>query len=186
MPPTATLLCLRHCQSTGQAPDAPLTASGHAAAQRLADALEAWAPGRLFSSPYRRATQTLAPFAHLRNRAVIIDDRLREHELCAPDFAGWREALQQSFLDDAVRFPGGETSAEARDRALAALADIADSTNRAVIATHGKLLALLIGTVRPDFGYAEWQQLRNPDAFEFTWRDDHPVAVRTLDPFTLA
>lgn len=186
MPATATLLCLRHCESTGQAADAPLTEAGHEAARRLAAALEGWAPGRLFSSPFLRATQTLEPFARAQNRPVIIDERLREHALCAPDYAGWREALRRSFDDHEARFPGGETSREACTRGLAALADIAETTNRAAIATHGKLLSLLIATVRPEFGYDEWQRLRNPDAFEFAWHGGRPVEVRPLDPFTLA
>ena len=182
---TSTILCIRHCQSTGQAPDAPLTEKGHADARRLIPALQAWQPDHLVSSSYLRARQTIEPFARAVNRPVVLEDRLVEHKFCEPDFQNWRELLARSFDDLDLRCPGGETSREARARALAALAEISGRSERAALATHGKLLSMLIGFCRPSWGFADWEKLRNPDAFLFTLHDGQPVEVRQMDPFAL-
>src|SRR4051812_46465684 len=52
------LLLVRHCQSSGQAPDAPLTPLGQQQADQLADLLQARGIARIVSSPYTRAVQT--------------------------------------------------------------------------------------------------------------------------------
>ena len=182
---TSTVLCIRHCQSIGQAPDASLTDQGHADAQRLIPALQAWKPDHLVSSSYVRARQTIEPFARAVNRPVVLDDRLVEHRFCEPGFQDWRELLAKSFDDIDLRCPGGETSREARARALAALADIATRSERAALATHGKLLSMLIGLCRPSWGFADWQRLRNPDTFLFTLQAGRPVEVKQIEPFAL-
>src|SRR5688572_21382147 len=66
-----TLLYLaRHCQSSGQEPDAPLTALG----RQQADQLGAWLLPRgivrIVSSPYLRARQSVEPLARQLGIAV--------------------------------------------------------------------------------------------------------------------
>ncbi|MFI5358242.1 MAG: histidine phosphatase family protein [Opitutales bacterium] len=185
MSASATVLCLRHCQSSGQEPDADLTGKGRADAQALAAALARWRPERLVTSPFRRARQTLEPLAQARALPLEVDARFREQRFHGPEFADWRPILRQSFADPDLRLPDGETSREAQARGLAALIHVAAQARRTVVATHGKLLSLLIGRVQPEFGYDHWLKLRNPDAFLFTFDGGRPVAVQQLDPFAL-
>jgi len=56
--PTALYL-VRHCQATGQEPDAPLTPSGEHQAEQLAIFLQRFMIGRVVSSPYLRARQSV-------------------------------------------------------------------------------------------------------------------------------
>jgi 2,3-bisphosphoglycerate-dependent phosphoglycerate mutase len=71
-----TLYVVRHCKAEGQEADAPLTLEGVAQANRLADSLAAANIERIISSPYVRATQSIAPLARRLGLAIELDVRL--------------------------------------------------------------------------------------------------------------
>ncbi len=60
---TKTVYLVRHCQTSGQEPDAPLTEQGHRQAVLLAQTLADEPLERIVSSPYLRAYQTALPLA---------------------------------------------------------------------------------------------------------------------------
>src|SRR5690242_3154619 len=93
------LYLVRHCASTGQAPDAPLTEAGFAQARALATALPRGCVDRIICSPYKRAIQSVTPFAELNRLPIELDDRLRERSLNIRDSDAWREVLAASFED---------------------------------------------------------------------------------------
>ena len=76
-----TVYLVRHCQSTGQEPDAPLTPIGQQQAVRLADCWNALGSRWIVSSPYARARQSAEPLAARLGLAVETDDRLIERVL---------------------------------------------------------------------------------------------------------
>jgi 2,3-bisphosphoglycerate-dependent phosphoglycerate mutase len=160
----SAVLAVRHCQSAGQAPDAPLTALG----QRQADALAAWLHGRavvrILSSPYARAQQTIAPLAAQRRLAIRIDPRLAERRLSVDPIDDWREVVARSFTDLDARAPGGESGRDALTRGWAALQDALAMPNT-VLVSHGQLLSLVLSRIDPTFGYGDWQAMSNPDVF---------------------
>ena len=57
------LYLVRHCQATGQEPDAPLTELGKQQAIALADWLSEVPIGRIISSPFIRAYQSAIPLS---------------------------------------------------------------------------------------------------------------------------
>jgi 2,3-bisphosphoglycerate-dependent phosphoglycerate mutase len=125
-----TILLVRHAQpvapgSAGHEENArPLSAAGHDQAERLADDLAGAGVSAVYSSPYPRAVQTLAPLARrLRLEIVIVDD-LRERLLSPRPLPGWRAALRRSWADFSLRLPGGESSAETQRRIQRVLADL--------------------------------------------------------------
>jgi 2,3-bisphosphoglycerate-dependent phosphoglycerate mutase len=176
-----SLLLIRHCRATGPVPDAPLSAEGHAAAAALAARLQALGADAVYSSPFRRARQSVALFAERQAMAIAIDPRLAERRFAEPDPAIWLEQVRRSFLDLDYRPPGGETLREVQSRALAALADIAGKGHRLpAVSTHGNLLAALLRSVDPQFGFEGWQDLRNPDLFRLALDGARPVALERL------
>ena len=158
------VLLVRHCESTAQHPDAPLTSAGLAQADQLAARLAALAPDHVVSSPYLRARQSIAPLAQALGLPVAVDERLRERRLGEAPLDDWRAAVRASFEDLDRVLPGGESSRAAQQRGRAALDDILAGGHRLpVLATHGNLLALLLTAIDGRFGYAGWESLRNPD-----------------------
>jgi len=163
------LLLVRHCESTGQDPEAPLTVRGHVQAARLTARLAPLAPDLFISSPYLRARQSIAPLARRLGTVVSIDDRLRERRLGDEPIADWRRAVRESFDDLDRALPGGESSRAAQARARAAVADaLATDCRLPLLATHGNWLALVLTAIDGRFGYAGWQSLTNPDVFLLT------------------
>ena len=156
-------LLIRHAKASGQAPDAPLTAEGQAQAQQLAAQLAPHGVTRIVSSPWLRAVDTARPLAGALGLGVETDERLTERILSGIDRADWQERLRESFLDDQLCLPGGESGHAAKARAQAARHDAQDPDGLTAVCTHGNLLALLLG-----MNYEGWAALRNPDVWRFS------------------
>lgn len=162
----ARVVLVRHCESTGQAPDAPLTDTGRLQALELVNRLAPFAIDHVVSSPYARARATIEPFAATRRLPVHVDERLSEHRLSAAPIDAWREAVRRSFEDLDTRAAGGDSPRETLARGWAALRAVLEGGHRApVVVSHGQLLSLVLHSIDPGFGYAGWESLRNPDVF---------------------
>lgn len=174
---TTTLLLIRHCQTTGQAADDPLTADGLAAALLLAERLADAGIGRIVSSPYLRAVQSAEPLARRLRLGVETDPRLAERVFTAEPRPDWRDRLRESFLDDDLCLAGGESSRAATARGVAVLDELgqAEAPPTAVV-THGNLLSLLLRHLDRRDGFETWQRLTNPDVY----RVEGPAASRTV------
>jgi len=95
------------------------------------------------------------------------DERLVEAALSEVNVPGWLDRLRATFDEPLLRFEGGESSQEAQARATAAVGDVlGDYRGPTVVATHGRLLTLILRHFDSRFGFAEWQALTNPDAFK--------------------
>lgn len=177
----ARILLIRHCQSSGPAPDAPLTASGAGAAQALAGRLRGLGVDATYSSSFLRARQTLAPFAAEQGLTLTIDDRLAERRLSGSPLEDWLDHVRKSFVDLDYAAPGGESLREAQARGLAALSEIAQRGHRLpAVSTHGNLLSSVLRHIDASFGFDAWQDLKNPDLFEITVEEGRPSAFARL------
>lgn len=173
------LYLIRHAQATGQPAESPLTPEGETQAHLLAERLQHVGIERIIASPFWRAQQTAAPLAARLGLPVELDERLVERVLASGDLPEWRQQLQTTFADLDLRLPGGETSREARSRAMAAVQD-ALATGHKVIAMvgHGNLLALLLGGFDPSYGFDSWAAMTNPDCFRVTLAADSAKVER--------
>jgi 2,3-bisphosphoglycerate-dependent phosphoglycerate mutase len=178
------LFLVRHCQTTSQASDAPLTPLGQEQAAHLADVLQGRGIARIVSSSYTRAVQSIEPLARRLGLAVETDDRLVERNLSPEPLDDWRERLMAAWDDFDLVLPGGESSRAATRRGMAALEEIvADGRHPTVVVTHGNLLALLLHAFDGRPGYATWEQLSNPDLFEVVHEPPSRfTATRTWSP----
>jgi broad specificity phosphatase PhoE len=95
----------------------------------LAEALRELPVAAVYSSPLDRARMTAEQIATRHGLQPVIVNDLREIDFGEAEGLGFDELppdLQRGLLDNPtrVRFPGGETYAELRDRVVAALADV--------------------------------------------------------------
>ena len=164
------LYLIRHCQATGQAPDAPLTPLGFEQAARLAEVLARLGIARIVASTFLRARQTVEPLAARLGLAVETDERLIERNLSPEPLDDWLDRMRASWDDLDLALPGGESSRQATARGMAAITDIlSDGSLPAVIVSHGNLLSLLLHEFDGRPGFDTWQQLSNPDVFEVVY-----------------
>jgi 2,3-bisphosphoglycerate-dependent phosphoglycerate mutase len=167
------LLLIRHCTSTGQAPEAELSTEGHRQAALLADRLADAGIERIVSSPYRRALETIAPLASRLGLSMEIDARLAERRLSPVPLPAWREVVARSFDDPEHRAPGGESGRETLDRGWAALRDAAAHPAAVTaLVSHGQISSLLLHRIGPPFGYVGWIGLSNPDVYRIDIEGD--------------
>ena len=175
------LLLIRHCQSSGQDPDAALTEIGRRQAETLARFLSDYPIDRIVSSSCTRAQQSIEPFAAKVGLPVHLDHRLIERTLSGSPIDNWREVIRDSFGDLELRVPGGESAREVLDRGWAAITELLDGGHRFPIAvTHGNLLSLILNSLDPNFGYDGWEALSNPDVFALKEADDGRLVFERL------
>jgi 2,3-bisphosphoglycerate-dependent phosphoglycerate mutase len=174
------LFLVRHCESMGQEASAPLTAVGQTQAVHLADHLETLGVDLLVSSPYTRARQSVAPLAQRLCLPVEIDARLAERTLSAEPLAHWREAIERTFVDLDLAWPGGESSRTAMARGRAAIDALLVRPERASVAvTHGNLMTLILHSFETQFGFQTWERLSNPDVYCLAVQEERVEISRT-------
>jgi 2,3-bisphosphoglycerate-dependent phosphoglycerate mutase len=125
----------------------PLSAQGRLAAEQLAERLRGEPVTAVFSSPHRRALDTVRPIASVHALYVRTIDGLRERRLSPTPLAepAFLEALRLSRENPAFALPHGESTNEVLLRALRALETIRRDTPSgvAVAGTHGGLISVL-------------------------------------------
>lgn len=177
-----TIYLVRHAKAEGQPPGAPLTDIGKKQAMALIDFFKNKPIDRIYSSPFKRAVDTIKPLAELKKLDIHIDKRLGERVLSSKKFPDWQEKLKQSFTDFELVFEGGESHSSGMERAVSILEEALDSVDdHIVLVSHGNLTALLLRYFNESFGYENLMEMTNPDVFEVVVSDEETVLRRIWD-----
>ncbi|NKY36446.1 histidine phosphatase family protein [Nocardia speluncae] len=126
----------------------PLTETGRAQANQLADFLADLDPSAIVSSPDLRAVQTLEPAARQWNLPIHTDPRLREWNSGIEPTPDYVRHYAQSWAHPQWARPGAESLCEPTERAVHTLTDIVAGLQRrpAIVGSHGTFIArALIG-----------------------------------------
>ena len=153
-----TIYFIRHCESvkTGSDRGRGLTDAGQEQAQELVAFFEMITIDAIYSSLMRRAIDSVRPLAEQRGlpiyEAAFQERRFQEtDERLSPERL--EELLKRSFQNDDYTQSGGESNQIAHNRALTAIDQLRKTHphHRVVVATHGLVLALVLGhyTERP-------------------------------------
>jgi 2,3-bisphosphoglycerate-dependent phosphoglycerate mutase len=154
----------------------PLTTEGRATAERLAERIRADPIMAVFSSPYRRAAETVRPIALTRRLPVVTNEDLRERRLSSAPLEQPRflEVLQRCQEDPTFALAGGESTDQVRNRALRALENIRRATPSgvAVAGTHGGLISILRWHLGEEFTIEEALAEPMPAIYTLRWKGD--------------
>lgn len=161
------LYLVRHAHADWQpSDDRPLSSQGLLQAQRVARVLEAIRPAAIYSSPSRRAFQTVQPIAERCGLAIRQEPDLRERELSSQPLPDFDEAVRATWTSFDFAHPGGETNRAAQQRAVMVLRRLARNHDAPlIVGTHGNLLALVLAAIDPAIGFDFWRALSFPDIF---------------------
>ena len=121
----------------------------------------------IYSSPYRRAIQTVEPLAQSLKLAIQTDKRLIERKLSSQAIADrdFEEALMKLWSQPTFSLVGGESNQQAQQRALALLHEL-ESKHRneeIIISSHGNLICILLSAFDSSIDYNFWCGLSMPD-----------------------
>ena len=156
-----------------------MTKTGKQQAIALANWLSAVPIGRIISSPFVRAYQSVMPLSERLGLTVEVYKRLVERVLSPVPLDDWQNRLADTFVDLNLSFEGGESSRIAMARGVAVVHQAIEQTaNPVVIVTHGNLMTLILKHFNEQVGYAEWKKLQNPDVYCVKFSSDGICAER--------
>jgi 2,3-bisphosphoglycerate-dependent phosphoglycerate mutase len=175
-----TLIYLvRHAHAVWSPDEArPLSAAGAAAAVQVADRLANRRISGIYTSPARRAFDTVAPLAARFGVTAEVVADLRERELppVIDDFEGH---VRRTWTSPGIAVIGAESNLHAQARGVAAIERLVaqHAGEEIVVGTHGTLLTLILNAFDRSFGYEFWQRLSFPDVYRVSFTGGHFAAA---------
>lgn len=163
------LYFVRHAHSvyTPDERQRPLSEKGRKDAEKVKDALRDEAIGRVLSSPYKRAIETVEPLADLMGVPIEWVEGFRERQLSGGPVEDFEAAIERVWADEAFAFDGGESNQAAKKRGVAAVLEILERYpgERIAIGTHGNLMVLVMNQFDRRYGLEFWRELAMPDIY---------------------
>jgi len=145
----------------------PLSAKGSQDAQRVAHLLHTYPIHTIYSSPARRAYQTISPLAERISIEIKIEADLRERKLGDEVFEDFLGAVEATWHNPYFSYPCGESSNDAQMRGIAVVKRLQakDPEEAIVLSTHGNLMALILQYFDSSVDFSFWKSLTIPDIY---------------------
>ena len=174
-----TLYLIRHCESSPDKdlPESrwPLSAKGELQSIKMVKPLSLLKPNWIYSSPYRRAFDSIKPLSDYVKLPIQTDKRLREKKLSKGflDKFDFFKVMEKAWEDFDFAFEGCETGNVARARVLQFIEKKCKVHLGKIIfiSSHGNLIGLVLNSIDKDFGFSQWRQMKTPDVFKLTFSD---------------
>ncbi|HEX5201463.1 MAG TPA: histidine phosphatase family protein [Actinoplanes sp.] len=173
------VILVRHAASVPPTADGPgqltrpLTRDGLRQARAWVDTLIAPRPAAVWSSPYRRAIQTVRPVANALGLPVRTRWDLREWDDGLPYTDDWISHYAESWADPARARPDGESLDQLTARACAALRELAGAHRGqvALVAGHGTFIARALSGFGAPVDWAFWQRMSMPAVYRLRFAE---------------
>jgi len=119
----------------------PLSAKGNQDAQRVADVLQTYPVNAIYSSPARRAYQTISPLTERTGIEIKIEADLQERKLGSKVFEDFLGTVERTWHDPKFSYPVGEANNDAQKRGFAIVQQLLNQypADHIVLSTHGNL-----------------------------------------------
>jgi len=139
-----------------------LSAKGLADRQLVTEYLNTRHIDAVFSSPYKRAVDTVLDFAQKQNLTIELVDDFRERRIDSVWIENSNAFCRQQWEDFDFKLSDGESLHEVQSRNIRALNSILKTYNgkNIVIGSHGTALSTIINYYDQSFGYSEFLKIR--------------------------
>lgn len=149
----------------------PLTEKGILDTKRVTSTLIDKTITSIYSSPLKRAIDTIKDFADNRNVEIKMINDFSERRVgeWVDDFKSYSQKQWQDFD---FKLPNGESLRQVQERNISALFEVIENNlgSSVAIATHGTALSTIINYFNPDFGYAEFWNIIDKMPFILLFR----------------
>ncbi len=170
---------MRHALSvprTASGPDElarPLAPAGLRQARDLIEALTDPRPAAVWSSPYRRAIQTVRPTAEALGLLVRTRWELREWDDGLPYTDDWEPHYAESWADTAYARPGGESLDQLSARAVDAVRALVHENPGQVVlvAGHGSWISRALSGFGRPMDWAAARSMSMPAVYRLRFTD---------------
>lgn len=118
---------------------------------------------KIFSSPYKRSFDTIKDFAETSNLTIDIIDDFRERKIANVWIEDFNSFAKAQWEDFEYKLSNGESLNEVQLRNINALKNILkeNPNENIVIGTHGTALSTIINHFNKNFGYNEFERIKN-------------------------
>lgn len=141
----------------------------------------------VYSSPFRRAVDTLRDFASLRGLPIRVLEGFRERRVDSVWIEDFTAFSRRQWEDFTYRLSDGECLREVQARNLAALRRVLRECAGANVAvgSHGTALSTLLNAYDPSFGYGDFQRIKAlmPWAVHMTFLGEECLGIEEIDLF---
>lgn len=117
----------------------------------------------VYSSPYKRAVDTIKEFAHARKLEITLVNDFRERKVGAGWIEDFDSFCKRQWEDFAFKLPQGESLRQVQERNIHALGQILEKhkDENIAIGSHGTALGTILHYFDASFGYHAFNQIRN-------------------------
>lgn len=160
----------------------PLSERGEADAKRVTQILKEEHIDCVYSSPYKRAMQTVQGVADFFSVNLLIEECFKERKLAEGPVADFTQAITKVWENDNFYFKGGESNKIAQQRGIQGLIEVIDEHpgKNIVIGTHGNIMVLMMNYFDEAYGFQFWQELEMPDIYKLTFTNTRLIDVTRL------
>ena len=139
-----------------------LTPRGRADCRLVTDFLADKGIDAILSSPYRRALDTVRPFAEAMRLPIEHVPDFRERKVDTVWIEDFDSFSRQQWADFDFHLEGGESLREVQQRNIAALEIVLreHDGHRVVIGGHGTAISTVLNHFDPSFGHTQFEGIR--------------------------
>lgn len=166
---TTTIYFVRHAKpdfSVKEDSIRPLTEEGKKSALKVIDFFDEEKIDIILSSPYKRAIDTIKPFADRERKSIKLVDKFRERAVgCwVEDF---NEFASNQWTDFEFKLENGESLKEVQTRNIEAVTEILNEYKgkNIMIGSHGTALSTIINYFDTSFGYEGFKSIKDKMPF---------------------
>ncbi|WP_330949445.1 histidine phosphatase family protein [Virgibacillus sp. MG-45] len=178
------LYFVRHAHST-YTPDElgrPLSERGFSDAKTVTDLLKREAIDFVYSSPYKRAIQTVEGIAAYINKEINELDGFKERILAEEPVEDFEVAITKVWQDDDFSWEGGESNRVAQQRGVNATFNVLERHlgKNIVIGTHGNIMVLIMNYFDNQYGFDFWKELEMPDIYKLSFNEKKCIDIQRI------
>lgn len=163
----------------------PLTDKGKKDAMRVAAYLKEKNIEVVLSSPFKRAIDTLTPFADGNKISVELIDDFRERKVDSCWIEDFKGFSQKQWADFNFKLTDGECLKEVQERNIRALQNTLKRFygKNIAIGTHGTALSTIINYYEESYGYKDFNEIKSlmPWIVKLTFDEMKCVNIEKID-----
>lgn len=166
---------VRHAHSiyTADELNRPLSEKGYRDAEKIRSNLLTENIDVVFSSPYKRAIQTVEGIAKHIGTEIIIEDGFKERKIAEGVVGNFESNMTKLWTNFNFAFEGGESNLVAQKRGIYSLNKLLNKYKgkNIVIGTHGNIMVLIMNFFDEIYDYEFWKNLSMPDIYKLSFND---------------
>lgn len=160
-----TVYFIRHAQpdySIHENDLRPLTDKGLNDSKRVTEFLKNKKIDVIYSSPYKRAVDTIKNFADTYDYKINILDDFRERKIDSYWIKNFESFSKKQWYDFNYKRAGGESLKEVQKRNITALSDVLkkNADKKIVVATHSTALCTIINYYDKRFNFKDFKRIK--------------------------